>query len=922
MSPSNIDILWIVVASALVFLMRVGFAMLESGMTRSKNSINVSTKVLTDLGVSLLAYWAVGFGLMFGASQFGWFGTSFFFMNFDSMWPALFFLFHAMFASTSATIVSGAVAERIKFSSYLILTLLFSTLVYPVLGHWVWGGALEGGKTGWLVQLGFLDFAGGAVVHATGGWISLAALLVLGSRIGRYNADGSVNRITGAGLQTSIFGTLILWFGWFGFNGGSTLALSADVPAIIVKTSLAGAAGMIVTLLIGWRFRGFPDVSLAINGALAGLVGVTAGVPYFNETTAILVGALAGPIMLGVESLLDKLRIDDAVGAIPVHLGTGAWGVVALAIFGDASLWHTGLSRGEQILVQLLGLVACGAWAFGVSFVFLWLLNKVLPIRVTALEEAQGLNVVEHRASTEIYDLYRTLEEQARSGDLTLRAPVEPFTEVGQIANQYNRVMDNLQENLVAKSEYVNILDNVNEGLFLLDGHGRIGPFYSGAMERILERSSLAGLPFTQVLEPLVSPAVLSPWNDYFEVLFNPSIDEQALARLNPLRQVELWTGGDRGMPATRHAQFQFRRIVEGGRVVRVMVILRDTTQEVRLQREVDSHGRDRDQEMHLFYKLLHLDPASLKEFLADFKNKVGQVNKMMETGQNAPQEVLKHTFRLLHSLKGEAALLELDFLSESAHALEDRIEELQRKSNLENADFLGFALRFGEFQELGRRMESLVDRLASFQTDFLSDNRKATLDPSKGALAVRLEGLVERTAKDTGRRADLDLAKFEAQDLEPHASRWRDILVQLVRNAVVHGIETPKDRRSSGKDETGHILVTTERRGKQVTVVVRDDGKGLDPADLARRAVLAGIPEAKVRTWSKTDYVRFLFTDGVSTAEGATEAAGRGVGLSLVGGLVKDVGGRLGVRFETGRFVEFQIMLPDPRTPDPRMGV
>jgi Amt family ammonium transporter len=911
---SSVDVLWIIVSSALVFLMRVGFAMLESGMTRSKNSINVSTKVLVDLGVSLLAYWVVGFGLMFGLSQSGLFGTSYFFMDFQGMWPALFFLFHAMFASTAATIVSGAVAERIKFSSYLILTLLFSAFVYPVLGHWVWGGAMEGGKTGWLVQLGFLDFAGGAVVHATGGWISLAALLVLGPRIGRYNADGTVNRITGAGLQTSIFGTLILWFGWFGFNGGSTLALNADVPGIILKTSLAGAAGMLVTLLIGWRLRGFPDVSLAINGALAGLVGVTAGVPYFNESTAILVGALAGPIMLAVEALLDKLQIDDAVGAIPVHLGTGAWGVIALALFGDAALWHTGLGRGEQLLVQLLGLAACGAWAFGVSFVFLWLLNRLIPIRVTALEEAQGLNVVEHRASTEIYDLYRTLEEQARSGDLTLRAPVEPFTEVGQIANQYNRVMDNLQENLVAKSEYVNILDNVNEGLFLLDGHGRIGPFYSGALEKILERPSLAGLEFTQVLEPLVSPSVLAPWSDYFEVLFNPEIDEQAVSRLNPLRQVELWTGGDRGLPATRHAQFSFRRIEEGGRVVRVMVILRDTTQEVRLQKEIDTHGRDRDQEMQLFYKLLHLDPASLKEFLQGFRSKIGQINQMMETGQNAPREVLKHSFRLLHSIKGEAALLELDFLADSAHALEDRIQELQAKSSLENSDFLGFAMRFGEFQETGRRMEGLVDRLASFQSAFLTDNRKATLDPYRGALAVRLEGLVERTAADTARQVDLDLTKFEMEPLEAHAGRWRDILVQLTRNAVVHGIEPPADRRSAGKSPRGTVQLITERRGKQVTVIVRDDGRGIDPADLARRAILAGVSEAKVKTWSKTDYVRFLFTDGVSTADTATKAAGRGVGLSLVGALVKEAGGRLGVRFETGRFAEFQVTLPDPR--------
>jgi Amt family ammonium transporter len=911
---TGLDSLWILVAAALVFVMRVGFAMLESGMVRSKNSINVATKVLTDLGVSLLAYWAVGFGLMFGATHLGLVGTDEFFPEFGTEGPALFFLFHAMFASTSATIVSGAVAERIRFPAYLVITLLFSSVVYPVLGHWVWGGALQGDKSGWLVSLGFLDFAGGAVVHATGGWISLAALLVLGPRIGRYNADGSVNRITGAGLQTSIFGALLLWFGWFGFNGGSTLALNAEVPNIILKTSLAGAAGMLVQLFVGWRQRGFPDVTLVINGALAGLVAATAGAPYLTLPFAVLVGAIGGLVALGLEELLDRLQIDDAVTAIPVHLGAGLWGILALALFGNPDLWGTGLNRWAQVGIQLVGALACGAWAFGVAFPFLWLLNKVWPIRVTALEEARGLNVVEHRASTEIYDLYKTLEDQAKTGNLNLRAPVEPFTEVGQIASQYNRVMDNLQENLVAKSEYVSILDNVTEGLFLLDGHGRIGPFYSSALEKILGREDLVGRSFREVLEPQVSPAVLGPWDDYFSVLFDPTIDETSLVRLNPLRQTELWTGGRQGLAASRHAEFQFRRIVEDGRVVRVMGILRDATQEVRLRKELDTSSRERDEEMRLFYQLLHLDPASLGEFLGEFRSKVHQINKMMETGQGTPQEVLKHAFRLLHGIKGEAALLELDFLADAAHALEDQVAGLQKKDDLENADFLGFALKFGEFQEVGRRMEALVDRLASFQADFVQGNREATLDPARGALARRLETLVQRTAAETGRQARLVLDPFDAELLAPHGGRWKDILVQLVRNAVVHGIEAPRDRRAVGKADEGKISVAVGRRGGQVTVTLRDDGRGLDPEVLGRKAVAAGYPAARVRQWSKTDLLRFLFTDGVSTAEGTTQAAGRGVGLSLVSALVKEAGGRIGARFETGRFLEFEITLPDPR--------
>ncbi len=906
---SDLDVLWIVVASALVFVMRVGFAMLESGMTRSKNSINVSTKVLTDLGVSLLVYWLLGFGLMFGASQLGLTGGSEFVMNFKQTWPSLFFLFHAMFASTSATIVSGAVAERIRFGSYLVITLMFSGFVYPVLGHWVWGGALEGEKTGWLVKMGFLDFAGGAVVHATGGWISLAVLLVLGPRIGRYNEDGSVNRITGAGLQTSIFGTLLLWFGWFGFNGGSTLAVNGDVPGIIVKTSLAGAAGMIVTLLVGWRLRGFPDVSLVINGALAGLVGVTAGAPYFNEGSAILVGALAGPIMLGIEALLDRLMVDDAVGAIPVHLGCGAWGILALALFGDQALWQTGLSRGAQFGVQFLGIAACGLWAFSVSFVFVWLLNKVWPIRVGALEEAQGLNVAEHKASTEIYDLYRTLEDQAKTGNLSLRAPVEPFTEVGQIASQYNRVMDNLQANLVARSEYVSILDNLHEGLFLLDPDGRLGPFYSAALETILETEGLAGRSLEEVLSPLTNPSALASWPDFLGVLFDAGVDDAVVQRLNPVRDLELTGGlGSGGLPQERHVQIQFRRIVEEGKVVRAMVIVRDMTEEIRLKKTLDLQHRDREQEMELFYKLLHVDPSLLSEFLLGFQDKTAQINRLMETGQNAPKEVIKQSLRILHSIKGEAALLELDFVAEAAHRLEDIVQDLQKKKVLANSDFLGFALRFGEFQEIGDRMSAMVGRLQGFQSSMVQAEK------APDALVVQLETLVRQTAEARGKRAELKADGLDPAHLGPRQAVWKDILLQLVRNAVVHGIEAPVLRENLRKPEVGTVTVTTRRSLGGVEVSVRDDGSGLDLKALRLKAKEDGWQDYQLDKWTKSDWIKFLFTDGVSTAAVGMEA-GRGVGLSLVGRLVKEARGKLGVRFESEKFLEFQVTLPDPKT-------
>lgn len=910
MNHTPADILWILIASALVFVMRVGFAMLESGLVRSKNSINVSAKVLTDLGVALLAFWVVGFGLMFGRSWQGLGGTSEFLVDFGSLWTAVFFLFHAMFASTGATIVSGAVAERIRFSSYLLITLLFAAVIYPVVGHWVWGGSLTNSEDGWLARLGFRDFAGSTVVHSTGGWVSLAVLLVLGPRQGHYNPDGSVNRVTGAGLQTSIFGTLLLWFGWFGFNGGSTLALNDQVPAIILKTSLSGAAGMLTALLVGWRVRGYPDVSVLINGALAGLVGATASAPWISTFASVAVGAIAALVMLAVEALLDRFRVDDAVTAIPVHLGAGIWGTLAVGLFGDPALLQTGLTGPQQFFVQLLGIVACGGWAFGLAWLAVAGLNRLRPIRVTPREEEAGLNVVEHKASTELYDLFRTLEQQSRSGDLNLRAPVEPFTEVGQIATQYNKVMDRLQENLIAKADYLSILNNVHEGLFLLDPAGRLGPFYSGVLEEILGVPSLAGAQFSQVLAPLVQPALLESWPEFLTVLFDNSIDEQALARLNPLRQVELVPLASPDKAQTRHARFQFRRLVEEGKVVRVMGILRDVSAEMELQKNLDSQRQERESEMELFYKILHIAPELLAEFLKEFDQKSRQINLLMEAGQHTPLEVLKLTFRLLHGLKGEASLLELTFLVTEIHELETEIQTLERKANLQNADFLTLALKLGRFQETGRELNRLVQKLRNFQTSFVQADKSA-----EQGLVSALKSLAMRTAQKVQKTAGLLASRDFEQQLEAKdLSFWQQILSQLIKNAVIHGLETPAERHKLGKPEEGRITLTAEQQNNRLVVKVRDDGQGLDLTALRKKALEKGYDPKTISHWSRGDVVRFLFTDGVSTASGVTEDAGRGVGLSFVSSAVTERGGTIALSFQKGHYLEFVITLPGTR--------
>jgi len=426
---------------------------MESGLTRSKNSINVAIKNITDFGISTILFWAFGFALMFGTSHGAWIGSTGFFLPLDEgTWPTAFFLFEIMFCATAVTIVSGATAERLRFRSYIIISIILSGLIYPTFGHWVWNGSQNGISSGWLGMLGFVDFAGSTVVHSVGGWVALAALLVIGPREGRFPKVGVHKKIHGSNLPLSVLGVLLLWIGWFGFNGGSTLAMNDQVAGIVTNTFLAGASGSMSTLAIGWMLRRRADVELLIFGSIAGLVAITATAHAVNAIWALVIGGIGGIVMLGVEYLLEHFHIDDAVGAIPVHLGAGIWGTLAVAIFGETELLNTGLNRWTQLLTQVIGIGVCFLWVFGTSYISFRVINRFLPLRVTPEDEYIGLNVSEHGATTELLDMFRIMDDQARTGDMNLRVPVEPFTEVGQIAARYNWVMDALQKT-TAKTE-------------------------------------------------------------------------------------------------------------------------------------------------------------------------------------------------------------------------------------------------------------------------------------------------------------------------------------------------------------------------------------------------------------------------------------------------------------------------------------
>jgi Amt family ammonium transporter len=374
-----LDEVWVVIAGILVMFMQAGFALVESGFTRAKNAGNIIMKNFMDFSVGALSYWAIGFALAYGGSSVGGFlATGDWF--FSDQARASEWFFQAVFAATAATIISGAVAERVKFTAYLIYTPFITGLIYPIVSHWVWNGE------GWLAEQGFVDFAGSGVVHLTGAVAALAAVLVVGPRLGKYTPDGKIRTIPGHSLTLGALGVFILWFGWYGFNGGSTLAaVGADFAIVVVATTLAPAAGATAAMFVSWVVTGKPDVGLTLNGGLAGLVGITAGAASIPFGASIIVGAVAGSLVVFSIILIERARIDDPVGAISVHGTAGIWGVLAVGIWGDA-----------ELITQITGVAAIIGWVFVTSLVVFKAIDVVHGMRVGAEEEHMGLDRSEH----------------------------------------------------------------------------------------------------------------------------------------------------------------------------------------------------------------------------------------------------------------------------------------------------------------------------------------------------------------------------------------------------------------------------------------------------------------------------------------------------------------------------------------------
>lgn len=479
------DTLWVFLAAILVFFMNLGFASVEAGFARAKNTVNILSKNFIVFAVSSLGFLLLGWGLMFGGDN-PFVGTEHLFIlgNADNsfydntltstvpFWGK--FFFQLVFCGTAATIVSGAVAERVKYISFIIFSFVLTLVIYPIVGHWIWGG-------GWLADLGFMDFAGDSAVHSVGGWAALAGAMILGPRIGKYGKDGKPNAIPGHNMSLAVIGLFVLWLGWFGFNPGSTMSFEnpSDVMHILMTTNTAAIAAVLTSTITSWITMGKPDLGMTINGCLAGLVGITGGCAYVSIESSIIIGALSGILVVFAVMFFDKIKIDDPVGATSVHLGCGVFGTICVGLFAQEGV--TSLSTRNGLFfgggfgllgTQLLGIVAVGAFVFASSALVWFVLKKTIGIRVSREEEIQGLDIGEH--GNVAYPDFVAVAQDLAVDDL----PVKSVAEASQASAQVSRddaVQVEHNETPGAKITKVTILANQSKFSELQDALEKIG---------------------------------------------------------------------------------------------------------------------------------------------------------------------------------------------------------------------------------------------------------------------------------------------------------------------------------------------------------------------------------------------------------------------------------------------------------------
>lgn len=472
MSPEElkqlIELCWLLVCAGLVFFMQAGFACLEAGAVRHKNSINVAIKNIVDFCVAFPVFVVIGYALMFNPTIGGFVGEPILFLKGISSADMAKFLYQVTFCGTAATIVSGGVAERCRFLAYMLISGGVSAIIYPLFGHWAWGG-------GWLMQMGYVDFAGSSVVHMVGGGVALAGILVLGPRSGRFGPNGESNRIPASSMPLVALGVLILMFGWIGFNGGSA-PLGPNTASIIVNTLMAGCVAGVTALLFTWAYGGLAAIDMVLNGLLGGLVAITACAHCLPVTAAAVVGVLAGVVLVGSTIMLEKLRIDDAVGAVPVHFFCGILGVLCVAIFGtiDSGVIPSGYTRLGFLGLQALGVTVCATWSIALGWLLWMLVGYITKVRVDKLEEEVGLNFSEHMFEDAIHDLTLAVQRVSSSRETPDIGALDNVrdSEVAALVQAIKSLVGRTAERMKNMEQWSHKVDDVKKSLGVQSSQG------------------------------------------------------------------------------------------------------------------------------------------------------------------------------------------------------------------------------------------------------------------------------------------------------------------------------------------------------------------------------------------------------------------------------------------------------------------
>ena len=642
------------------------------------------------------------------------------------------------------------------------------------------------------------------------------------------------------------------------------------------------------------------NVEFAINGALGGLVAITANCHAVTSISALIIGAIGGLITIVSSSILIKFKIDDAVGAIPVHLGAGIWGTIAVAIFGKADLLGTGLNFKEQLKIQLIGIASIGSWTFLTSFSFLYLLNKIMKIRVRPEEEEIGLNYAEHGAKTEGYELLKTIQLQATTGNLKHRVKEEPFSELGVIAHYYNKALDEIEKNVVAKSDYLQILDNIGEGLLLLNEDFTVSPAYSKHLETILEEKNLENKNLLDVLQKHISEKIFKNIKDYLELCFDINVKENVLRNINPLERIEFFFFNEKENHS-KFLSFKIIRIIEEEKIKRLMLIIKDETQTVILEKEKEKNQIQTQSEMELIYKILHIDYEIFYDFVLDLKKKIVTINTILEKNDfETIKENIDLIYRYMHTIKGNARLLELNFIYNKIHKIEDIIQDIKNKPNLTTDDFVPLIIELSELHALSKKLDTLIERLKKFNTD---DSR------TKEKTIYSIKKFVENLSKEHNKKISLITDRFNIEIIPKSLRKiLNDILIQLVKNSIVHGIE--EDRTKKGKNEYGIIELITSEDDNNFYVSVRDDGQGINYEKIKEKAIKRNLikPDDNI---AREKLIEFIFLKNFSTMENTNLDAGRGVGLDIVYEWIKKLNGKIVIKNETGQFCEFNLIIP-----------